>query len=140
MRHWRVWVYVLGTIVSVLSKILVPLALHVILLAWHLPEQVMICLLGKGPFLVIGTILIFFGMDHLLSPTGAILGAGRERKYALLPGVFVLVLGIIYLYLALVGPVVEIYDDRFLPSSIPPSVRRQISLIPTQPPSTGFST
>jgi hypothetical protein len=91
MGYLRVWVYLFGISVAVLSKLLAPLALHVMLLVWHVPEQVMIYLLGKGPILVTGAILVFFGADHLLSPTDAILGARRNPKYAHIVGVFVLI-------------------------------------------------
>lgn len=112
----RFWAYLLGISVLLLSKLLIPLILHIILRVWHLPDQVVAYWLGKGPPFVTATVFILFGIDHILSPRDSlVIWAGRGSRYAQVAGGVALGLGIVVLYLTFTGRATAVYDARFLP-------------------------
>jgi hypothetical protein len=68
MSRWRVLAYLVGITVFVLSKGLVALALDAVTSIWDLPDQIVTYWYRKGPIFLVATLLILFGLDHMLFP------------------------------------------------------------------------
>jgi hypothetical protein len=66
--RWHVLAYLVGITVSVLSKGLVALALDAVTSIWELPDQIVTYWYRKGPIFLVATLLILFGLDHMLFP------------------------------------------------------------------------
>lgn len=105
MPLWRFWAYILGITVLVLSKFLVAQALSVIPRIWKLPDQFVAYWFGKGPVFLAAMLLILFGIDHVLFPEGALMGARRldSHRFVRCAGIVTLILGSYLFYQALCG-------------------------------------
>ena len=97
--------YLAGITILILSKFLVALSLGVVLWIWNPTDQLVANWYCKGPVILIATILVLFGIDHMLFPHGALMSWGQESnlKFVQAIGVAALGIGIYLLYAALLG-------------------------------------
>ena len=105
MSVWRSIAYLAGITILILSKYLVALSLDVIHRIWNPTDQLATYWYGKGPIILIATILVVFGIDHMLFPNGALMSWGQESNLPFVQaiGVVALGIGIYLLYAALFG-------------------------------------
>jgi hypothetical protein len=125
----RLWIYLAGFCILVLSKILVPLVLYTVTRVWNLPEQTVGYCLAKGPGFLASIGFILFGFDNLLCPERALLSWGPQRagkggkEMIQIAGIAILVIGMVMLYLTFFTKMGALYSDDWPPLPYPTPIR-----------------